>query len=69
MEGVAAEREKTKIPSVFPVGLFYFQLAFPDNEMLVIYFCLISLHKTKPEDRRSLLKLHYKCCFRLTFLQ
>lgn len=31
IEGVAAEREKTKIPSVFPVRLFYFKLAFPDD--------------------------------------
>lgn len=31
MEGVAAEREKTKIPSVFLVKLFYFKLAFRDD--------------------------------------
>lgn len=32
MEGVAVERgKKNKIQSVFPVRLFYFKVAFPDD--------------------------------------
>lgn len=30
-EGIAVGREKTKIPSVFPVQLFYLKLAFSDD--------------------------------------